>query len=86
MTWKDGSNYKGTWTKGLQEGWGTLTLPDGKVREGLWKKNKFKGPGKGGGMPKIPVVEEKIEPEGEDSSSYHSMDKGGMDGLDKPII
>jgi len=83
MTWKDGSAYKGQWSNGLQDGWGTLTLPNGKVREGLWKKNKFKGLGKGGGLPQIPVVEEKVEPEGDDSSSFHSGDKGGMDIVER---
>lgn len=50
-----------------------LTLPDGKVREGLWKRNKYKGPGEGGKLSQVPIVEEKKETEVEDEeSSYHS--------------
>ena len=46
MRWNDGSSYKGEWHKGMQDGWGILQLPNGKVREGMWKKNKYVGKGK----------------------------------------
>ena len=43
MEWSDGSYYEGEWQKGLQSGHGRLVLPDGRVKAGLFKNNKFQG-------------------------------------------
>ena len=41
MDWHDGSFYEGEWNKGVQEGQGRLCLPDGRVKEGIFRQNKF---------------------------------------------
>lgn len=47
MTWHDGSVYRGAWEHGMQHGLGRLELPDGRVKEGLFRQNKFvESPGK----------------------------------------
>jgi hypothetical protein len=43
MTWHDGSIYCGAWEKGMQHGIGRLELPDGRIKEGLFQRNKFIG-------------------------------------------
>ena len=43
MEWNDGSYYEGEWHKGLQHGQGRLCLPDGRVKEGIFRNNKFQG-------------------------------------------
>jgi len=41
MYWNDGSIYKGSWKQGLQHGEGILWMADGRVKEGIFKENKF---------------------------------------------
>lgn len=41
MVWNDGSYYEGEWSKGLQCGQGRLVLPDGRIKEGQFRNNKF---------------------------------------------
>ena len=41
MFWSDGSVYKGNWHKGLQHGEGRLELPDGRIKQGIFKNNKL---------------------------------------------
>lgn len=41
MDWHDGSYYEGEWCKGLQDGEGRLCLPDGRVKEGIFRQNKL---------------------------------------------
>ena len=43
MFWSDGSTYKGDWVNGMQQGKGRLELPDGRVKEGVFRKNKYIG-------------------------------------------
>ena len=44
MYWSDGLVYKGNWDKGMQHGLGRLELPDDRVKEGIFKNNKYIGP------------------------------------------
>ena len=43
MYWTDGSVYKGEWNKGIQHGKGIMTFPDGRVKDGYFENNVFKG-------------------------------------------
>ena len=43
MEWTDGSSYEGEWKFGIQHGWGIMTFPNGKVKEGYFEDNIFKG-------------------------------------------
>ena len=43
MEWNDGSFYEGEWHQGLQHGRGRLCLPDGRIKEGMFRNNKFQG-------------------------------------------
>lgn len=43
MYWTDGSIYKGEWRKGIQEGKGVMTFPDGRIKDGNFENNIFKG-------------------------------------------
>jgi hypothetical protein len=43
MTWTDGSIYKGYWIRGIQNGQGVMTYPDGTILDGLFEANIFKG-------------------------------------------
>ena len=43
MYWTDGSIYKGEWFKGIQHGKGIMTFPDGRIKDGLFENNVFKG-------------------------------------------
>ena len=43
MVWTDGSTYKGEWVKGIQNGKGVMTFPDGRIKDGFFEKNIFKG-------------------------------------------
>lgn len=43
MEWTDGSTYEGEWKKGIQHGWGTMSFPNGKVKEGYFEDNMFRG-------------------------------------------
>lgn len=44
MFWNDGSCYKGEWEGGIQNGAGKMEFPDGRVKEGMFENNTFKGP------------------------------------------
>jgi hypothetical protein len=39
MTWKDGSYYEGAWENGIQHGQGTMVMPNGKIKEGIFENN-----------------------------------------------
>ena len=41
MFWNDGSVYKGQWVDGEQDGDGILYMADGRVKEGIFEKNRF---------------------------------------------
>ena len=43
MEWTDGSTYEGEWRNGIQHGWGIMQFPNGKVKEGYFEDNIFKG-------------------------------------------
>lgn len=43
MYWTDGSIYKGEWKKGIQNGRGVMTFPDGRIKDGYFENNIFKG-------------------------------------------
>ncbi len=43
MYWTDGSVYKGEWKKGIQHGRGVMTFPDGRIKDGYFDNNVFKG-------------------------------------------
>ena len=43
MYWTDGSVYKGDWIKGIQHGKGVMTFPDGRIKDGFFHNNVFKG-------------------------------------------
>ena len=43
MIWTDGSIYEGEWLNGIQNGFGKMTFPNGKSKEGIFEKNIFKG-------------------------------------------
>ena len=43
MYWTDGSVYKGEWNKGIQHGRGVMTFPDGRIKDGYFENNVFKG-------------------------------------------
>lgn len=43
MYWTDGSIYKGEWKKGIQHGKGVMTFPDGRIKDGYFENNNFKG-------------------------------------------
>lgn len=43
MFWTDGSSYKGHWLKGIQHGKGVMTLKDGRIKDGYFENNIFKG-------------------------------------------
>lgn len=43
MYWTDGSVYKGEWKKGIQHGRGVMTFPDGRIKDGYFENNVFKG-------------------------------------------
>lgn len=43
MAWTDGSTYKGEWVKGIQHGRGIMTFPDGRIKDGFFERNVFKG-------------------------------------------
>jgi len=43
MYWTDGSVYKGEWKKGIQHGKGIMTFPDGRIKDGNFENNTFKG-------------------------------------------
>jgi len=43
MYWTDGSVYKGEWIKGIQHGKGIMTFPDGRIKDGMFEDNIFKG-------------------------------------------
>lgn len=55
MSWTDGSKYVGEWKNGIQNGYGKMIFPNGKVKEGYFENNVYKGKDK---------IETKIE-EGE---------------------
>jgi len=42
MTYSDGSIYEGEFLLGKKHGKGTMTYPDGKVKKGKWKDDKYK--------------------------------------------
>jgi hypothetical protein len=44
MTWTDGSCYKGEWLNGIQHGIGAMSFPDGRIKEGIFENNIYKGP------------------------------------------
>jgi len=44
MRWTDGSQYIGQWVKGVQNGFGRITLPDGTCKEGFFQQNVYRGP------------------------------------------
>lgn len=41
MFWNDGSVYKGQWLDGEQHGEGILYMADGRIKEGVFEKNRF---------------------------------------------
>ena len=43
MYWTDGSVYKGEWKKGIQNGRGVMSFPDGRIKDGYFENNVFKG-------------------------------------------
>ena len=43
MEWIDGSIYEGEWLNGIQHGFGKMTFPSGKIKEGIFEDNVFKG-------------------------------------------
>jgi len=43
MYWADGTTYKGDWTKGKFNGYGLMIFTDGRIKEGLFIDNMFKG-------------------------------------------
>ena len=43
MYWTDGSVYKGEWRKGIQYGRVVMTFPDGRIKDGYFENNVFKG-------------------------------------------
>jgi hypothetical protein len=44
MNWTDGSRYEGEWVKGIQHGMGSMTFPDGTIKQGYFENNIYKGP------------------------------------------
>jgi len=44
MFWVDGSTYKGEWASGIQNGLGVMTFIDGRVKDGVFENNIYKGP------------------------------------------
>jgi hypothetical protein len=44
MVWTDGSCYKGEWQHGIQHGLGTMSFPDGRVKEGRFENNVYVAP------------------------------------------
>lgn len=47
MVWKEGFNqsvYVGQWQKGIQHGFGKMTFPNDKVKEGYFENNIYIGP------------------------------------------
>ena len=49
MYWADGTIYKGDWIKNSRQGYGLMTFPDGRLKEGQFDTNVFQGQTK---MPK----------------------------------
>ena len=43
MYWTDGSQYIGEWKKGIQHGKGIMNFPDGRIKDGYFENNIFKG-------------------------------------------
>jgi len=43
MYFSDGTVYKGDWTRGLQNGRGTIINPDGSIVEGFFVNNVYYG-------------------------------------------
>lgn len=43
MYFSDGTIYKGDWTRGLQNGRGTIVNPDGSIVEGYFVNNVYYG-------------------------------------------
>ena len=41
MFWADGSYYKGDWEMGQQHGFGTIKLPEGKIKKGKFENNVY---------------------------------------------
>ena len=41
MIWTDGSEFKGHWVKGVQEGVGIMKFPDGTKRAGFFENNVY---------------------------------------------
>lgn len=64
MYWTDGSVYKGEWNKGIQHGRGVMTFPDGRIKDGLFENNVFKGSMKvaEGSMAEAQIEERKSQP------------------------
>ena len=62
ITSPDGSKYVGKYRNGLPNGQGTLTSANGRIREGIWKDNKFQYAKKD---PKIKLEEERLAREKE---------------------
>ena len=67
MDWSDGSFYEGEWQKGLKHGQGRLVLPDGRVKEGLFRNNKYCG-GRAPTSPDQNTIQKQVirEEDGED--------------------
>jgi hypothetical protein len=43
MRWTDGSIYIGHWARGIQNGYGKMIFPNGRVKEGYFENNIYKG-------------------------------------------
>ena len=43
MIWKNGDRYEGEWKDYSRDGKGTMYYNNGRIEEGLWKKDKFIG-------------------------------------------
>ena len=42
MKWIDGSEYKGEWSDGMQNGYGKMIFASGEIKEGLFVNGNFK--------------------------------------------
>ena len=42
----DGSRYLGEWYKGVQHGFGKMIFADGRVKEGIFENNVYRGSGR----------------------------------------
>jgi hypothetical protein len=81
MYFTDGTIYKGNWSRGLQTGKATMSLPDGTFKEGFFSNNIFYGDN----SPEVDDRSNTFRSPMSDKVSYLSKNSSNSSLIDKAI-